>query len=159
MSRYTPSQLIEMRNSCRSACNTINSKTAQNALIEAADMFHALAAELETARAHVCEMNVAMDGVCMRCGTRVFEPERGEQPSAPAQAADLPGDMDDALSPAIRAAQRVPGYWRSYGERALPLVSNRHSKASLCHLVNYLLLENDQLAGAAGEAASPGKPG
>lgn len=122
-------------------------KLAQNALIEAADMFHALAADLESSLTHVCELNVAMDGVCMRCGTRVFELEREEQPcaSAPAAVEDLPGDMEDALSPAIRAAQLVPGYWRSYGERALPLVSNRHSKASLCHLVNYLLLENDRL--------------
>lgn len=165
MKRYAPAQLIAMRDACRSACNTINSKTAQNTLIEAADMFAAMAVDLENALTHACELNVAMDGVCMRCGTRVFEPSLdAEAGTAGAPAAEGPSSpMDDEMTPIIRAAQREKGYWRSYGERALPWVSNRHSKASLCHLVNALLMENEKLRRAAGPAEGvpslPGAPG
>ena len=61
--------------------------------------------------------------------------------------AEIWTDKPDHLTPKIEAALKLPGYWDSYGSRALELVSNRYRKAELCHMTNYLLMEIDRLEG------------
>lgn len=50
-------------------------------------------------------------------------------------------DKDDDLTDAINAAHPVVSKRYDTYQRATELVSNRHSKAALVNLVNYLLIE------------------